>query len=790
MNPSAIDAIKRLFKGNQPSPIKGHEVAAGVAALAGIVLLVTGGGLYVAGLVTGSEGLKIAGGVLLAVGLVCLQIVMPLITVGRLINAAMSAGQSFLQASKAVLASSSAVIGVTKAANVVGLVIGVGIIWGFFIYQVAQGGLNAVQISTLVALAIAQTIIAILMFVLSCTVVGAIIVAIFAIVDFLITLFGDFSVSGWIAEQIAKALYHYEVIVTPGVNIANMDMQPADPGLGMASSNFLNITTTLTNTVTHKDPEDWRVVPYMPIFYTDRYLRSSTIWNQLSTISQTVIVSRYAMSNEWNVTHDHDWGATDMRRATTTPVVAVSNVPLRAGINMTVPLYLNSGFALPGASCWTIPIPIPVPPFYIPVPVCYLEDFETSVPQDIGSSMFFDIFPPTLDEFYSLTWANFGPQKDHDSDGLFSTITGGNDPNDNTWDTDADGLSDRYEVEMRARAGANGGARPSPLSRDTDGDGVCDDMEVRFGSYPNQRDTDGDGLNDGGEVWHYNCISGQWEGGWDFVVTSVVTGTGGITSTRTLTTHVSSDPLMVDSDSDGLNDLAERTLKTNPNVRTPSPLVLYTDVDDPDRFVRPGQTFAYTATVENKIEHTPGLFVLGGMTVTAPSVLGSGVYTRDYNIYQKEAASLPLTFTVSGSAGTGQLAINNATVGRMHDGDLATYYKWDPAPSVSAFSVSPSPAYGRIVAGTNLSSGSFAVASAEGTTNARFRHAESVLSAATEVRNDTRCGPGLGQVAPGVACADNGQCLTTWSNTNYHSGQNTFRLTRFYEPVAVRQLFL
>jgi len=77
------------------------------------------------------------------------------------------------------------------------------------------------------------------------------------------------------------------------------------------------------------------------------------------------------MSNEWNVTHDHD-GGDDMRRATTTPVVAVSNVPLRAGINMTVPLYLNSAlrcrrFVLDDT------IPIPVPPFYIPVPFATLR---------------------------------------------------------------------------------------------------------------------------------------------------------------------------------------------------------------------------------------------------------------------------------------------------------------------------------------------------------------------------------------------------------------------------------
>jgi len=79
----------------------------------------------------------------------------------------MSAGQSFLQASKAVLASSSAVIGVTKAATS-SAGDRRGIIWDSLSTSGARR-LNAVQISTLVALAIAQTIIAILMFVLSCT---------------------------------------------------------------------------------------------------------------------------------------------------------------------------------------------------------------------------------------------------------------------------------------------------------------------------------------------------------------------------------------------------------------------------------------------------------------------------------------------------------------------------------------------------------------------------------------------------------------------------------------------
>jgi hypothetical protein len=56
---------------------------------------------------------------------------------------------------------------------------------------------------------------------------------------------------------------------------------------------------------------------------------------------------------------------------------------LRAGINMTVPL-CNSGFALPGASCWTVPFLFPSRLLHSG-PRCYIEDFETSVAQDIGS---------------------------------------------------------------------------------------------------------------------------------------------------------------------------------------------------------------------------------------------------------------------------------------------------------------------------------------------------------------------------------------------------------------------
>ena len=40
----------------------------------------------------------------------------------------------------------------------------------------------------------------------------------------------------------------------------------------------------------------------------------------------------------------------------------------------------------------------------------------------LGDSLYLDVFPATLDEFVSLAWdSRFGPQMDHDGDGLLAT---------------------------------------------------------------------------------------------------------------------------------------------------------------------------------------------------------------------------------------------------------------------------------------------------------------------------------------------------------------------------------
>ncbi len=100
-------------------------------------------------------------------------------------------------------------------------------------------------------------------------------------------------------------------------------------------------------------------------------------------------------------------------------------------------LVLNTGYALPGVECWTVPIP----PFWYPVPICYPRSIKDNNSAFIPSAIVLDVFPATIDEFVALTWAqddDFLQQRDHDGDGLTNPLLGGNDPNDETWDADGD----------------------------------------------------------------------------------------------------------------------------------------------------------------------------------------------------------------------------------------------------------------------------------------------------------------------------------------------------------------
>ena len=104
--------------------------------------------------------------------------------------------------------------------------------------------------------------------------------------------------------------------------------------------------------------------------------------------------------------------------------------------------------------------------------------------------------------------------------------------NEDLVDTDSDGWDDRYEMQLF------GGLTQSPTS-DADGDGLSNQAEIDADTNPNLADTDGDLLDDAAE-----------------------TGTGTFIDAD----NTGTDPLLADSDGDGLQDGTEVTGPgTDPN---------------------------------------------------------------------------------------------------------------------------------------------------------------------------------------------------------------------------------
>lgn len=143
-------------------------------------------------------------------------------------------------------------------------------------------------------------------------------------------------------------------------------------------------------------------------------------------------------------------------------------------------------------------------------------------------------------------------------------------------DTDADGLSDGYEVDTYGtnplladtdQGGVNDGQEASfgldPFNPnddsflDSDYDGLRDLQEADYGTDPHNSDSDFDGLGDGQEVQEYftNPLIADTDGGGAFDGSEVSAGLNPL------------DPLddgSIDSDRDGLTDLEEIELGTQP----------------------------------------------------------------------------------------------------------------------------------------------------------------------------------------------------------------------------------
>ncbi|MGD8585865.1 MAG: hypothetical protein PVJ75_10985, partial [Chloroflexota bacterium] len=619
------------------------------------------------------------------------------VTVGLLMAAVTVAGPvvELVKVAKAsgiltALRSFSTVTKASMAASVIGLIVSVGLAIGVFIYQWIDGDLSAgsPEFNYLLAFTIAAIALAVVLFVLSLTIVGAIIVALLAVVDIVLLIAGvDFSITTWLTEQLTDLYYTYEPIFDSSVDMGRLDMSLDFPERGLAGDTTLSYSATITTSVVMTNP-DWQAAPYVggSFFNEDDFADTVFIYNfgaDAEIFSEDEIAAGNSMWN--NIEVDRSWGLSDLYRGDTTDQVAVSGIGVPIGINQSPSFFLNSGYDMPAYTCWG----------QVLIQICYTESLTGTDYVDLGPNLYYDIFPLTVGEYAAMDWAgdynSFPAPRDHDGDGQPAN---GLDPDDNDWDVDDDGLADGFEIAMRGRSRDEGGFPISYLSADTDADGLCDGDELVHGSDPADRDTDGDGLEDGEEVWHQDCATNEWSGGWLFTYTLAADAPDG----QDHSLRIFSDPLKPDEDQDGFNDRVEKLIHQadpanfpfHPKVYNDSPGGLYPAISELDGVLSPGQSLAYTLTVRNNFPDP--YWVYGGVTVTVPAELGGGVYnevTYDpdgpggeppvtdsiFNLFPENTATLARALQVDAGASSGLATIANELRAQLSDnGDVS--YNW------------------------------------------------------------------------------------------------------------------
>ncbi|MCB0086451.1 MAG: hypothetical protein KDE54_00930 [Caldilineaceae bacterium] len=642
------------------------------------------------------------------------------------------------------LSASAAVTGSIRAFGLYGLIISIGIAIGFYIYAYASGGVQpgTMAANQLFATTLATIIVSVLLFALSVTVAGALLISIVGLVDLILTLAGvKWTITGTLIQYTSNFWYYVDLIADVNVDTGQLDMQVADPNLGIIASNRLTYTLPITTVITNSS---WPTLL--------RYnVANNSVGYSLTQAPQHVNVLMGERKDDWIVSGS---------RTEVTDNISFSELP-PVGINSVVPLSLNMGYALYTRECRFLLL-------------CLARPIYGNNSVDLGGAVVLDVLPTTLDEFMKFgSWERGGVRGsvraiDRDGDGLIAAQYGGVDPDDTTWDTDHDNLSDAYELTMRSRSNVADVGVLSPVVADTDGDGLNDDVEIRNATSPDKRDTDGDGLQDILEIpFFVNADGAPNLGGWALPYAY------NAASGAVATTHVWSDPLQADGDGDGLTDLYERTRLTcptctpwadpanpevvNPNVWNLSPVALYVEDNTVDGFVAPGESVVYTTTTENYLGS--GQELVGELSLSVPTGVNGGPLAAPVNIANGERASLVSNLSLGGQ--------NSATYDFTSHTQLTnlfeTRWAWAQSGSTSnailansLLSVAVSP-----LTGWN---GSHLVVTREEQSSGWVINAYVVESDGTVVTSRTLRSPSYLEFlnAPDVACNVEGICVAVW----------------------------
>ncbi|MCP4542733.1 MAG: hypothetical protein GY832_36890 [Chloroflexi bacterium] len=582
---------------------------------------------------------------------------------------------------KLLVAIHGAITTFTLWANLVSIIFEVAVIWIVFIVQAVilmMSGVmpGSIPLNMLLAQTIATTILAVLMFLLVVVIaalstvgIGLIVGAIVALVIGLIEGFGalvGFSLTEWITQRLAELFYDAYPMVDVSVDVQPLppkDGLLSDPERGFSAGNEVKVAMRVNTSLDtkplklgHYETFAFCLDDYFDSDYFDsaafKYaldigVPSEADPNELVPQSNTFPQITSGEITDWNTRFDGYMPLGDIAVDLNTyhgelsqDVELKDRISLEAGINSSLPVLFKTSYSVPvmeyaGAVVYA----------------CWRRTLEGTAYSDAG--IVYDVFPATLDAFYSLTPADidgyrlswdpdFYPLVDADGDGLRPLLYAGNDPDDSTWDADGDGFSDAYELQLR-----QAGSDISPSLEDTDGDGLSDAEEIRLGTDPARTDTDKDGLSDDVEV-----------NGWafDFGSLPVHTVTSG---------WVTSDPLNPDTDADGMSDLTEKTLHEgdpdaymlHPRVANPSPIAIYAAVDDEDGIVAAGSTVPYVAAVHNNL--TIPLYSIGELTVDFPTELGGNDIAQDYTLFMGEAITVSTNLNIGAGLSSQRLDVTN-----------------------------------------------------------------------------------------------------------------------------------
>jgi len=710
---SAIDKLRNF----------GQNRLAGVGIILGAAVLIGAVGTLAATIVGkfGDQASKITIKVLVISISLFLGVISPLLTVKDWAGAVKAAGSSV-----SILRSGVGVLGTSAKAGLIGAVVTIAITWGFFIYSMVSNKVSAFSPTFNKALAetIAATLYLLFVALLSATVVGLIIVGIIGFIDAVLLAVCElgidvlrtvpglggacFTLGTAAIKGIAFLIYGSQEMIDLGRNDLVVtgvpDLNLINPNLGYTAGSAFSLTMPVTSTILHKnpDPSNGLHINFYLWLYSQDNLRSSTLRYTLSRPGSAAnAVSLSQMSSEWqgvrerNAAEGGKYVLTPMYRGQAAQSLTLSStLPATPGLNKPVDFYLNMGYAVPSYEC-----------IGIPTSICWTREIvdEQSLNIDV---LTYDIFPATISGFTArtarpdggrgLAWdQGFASMPDSDGDGLISGFANGPDPDDTTWDTDGDGVSDARELE-RQQTGFN----LSPRFWDTDNDGLTDAQELQLSTNPARADSDGDGLSDGQEVRHlvysFNQTAKRVE----------TNGTlaGGvevqINAASPFSVHVSSDPLRADGDGDGLSDAAEYALATNatpalrldsqnqpyhPNVVNAPPLSVAIRTNDADGFLAPGQSLVYTSTVVTRAPLAPGVLDVTTPASFAatppPALLGfdSATFTTAQTVTQQANLS------VLSTAATGNAALSSAVRSRLA-ATGPSGWQWEPIASQAALS--------------------------------------------------------------------------------------------------------